>query len=574
MINIFDEDEVSKTTIDPEFRDPIIEQIRESVVPKLQITKQQLEAIKAEKERRATVNSYYRYVLKCRPDLRETRLHQYVAGVIQEFLERPGRDDGTEFLLISLPFQVGKTTWGAQSIPSWYMLKHPGTNCIVISYSSSFATKASAENKRKIDWNIDLWPGAKIGNKWTNEEFEVIFDEKNNVKSTCLSATMSTVNGNPADVVIIDDTCHDSTEANSDTFNTTLEENWLSVVRSRIRVGGKCIVMQTRWNMRDIFEVIKGVENPDSIQVLNIPCECIDPVNDPLGRELGDGPCPEIGKDRKWVQAFKQAYIRKGNMMTWENNYQGNPTIGTGNIFKAKHFRSCEFGKITDRGLEHKDGSVTVWPCIALSVDAALKHEEDNDFNALQVWAKLEDDYFLLHAEKGHYSFPELLNRIYALGDRFKLNYRYIEEAANGAAAIDMLTAAKVRNVIPVKPEGGKYSRAMAVSWLFESGRCYFDKDAEWFDEYQESMLQFPKGKHDDDVDATTQALNRMTMIAAHESVATEHIAKTQAWTEDMLADYEAASDSERKMLKSIWGEPPKAAIFNDNGSLDLGGYV
>lgn len=568
MINIFDD-----LSIDTSIKDPVVEKISEPVVPKLQVTRQQLDAIKAERVRRETTGSYYKYVLKCRPDLRETKLHQYVATRIQEFLDRPGRDDGTEFFLISLPFQVGKTTWGAQSIPSWYMLKHPGTNCIIISYSSSFATKASAENKRKIDWNIDLWPGAKIGQKWTNEEFEVIFDEKNNIKSTCLSATMSTVNGNPADVVIIDDTCHDSTEANSDTFNTTLEENWLSVVRSRIRVGGKCIVLQTRWNMRDIFEVIKGVENPDSIEILNIPCECVDPENDPLGRELGDGPCPEIGKDRKWVQAFKQAYIRKGNMMTWENNYQGNPTIGTGNIFKKKHFRTCEFGKITDRGLVRPDGSTVVWPCVALSVDAALKHEEDNDFNALQVWAKLEDDYFMLHAEKGHYSFPELLDRIYKLGDRFKLNYRYIEEAANGAAAIDMLHAAKVRNVIPVKPEGGKYSRAMAVSWLFETGRCYFDKNAEYFDEYEESMLQFPKGKHDDDVDSTTQALNRMTMIAAHESVATEYIAKSQPWTEDMLEDYNMASDSERAMLRSVWGDPPRYAIIED-GTLDLGGYA
>ena len=550
------------------FVDPIIESISEP--PKLKISQAQYEAIKAEKNRRDTINSYYKYVLKCRPDLKPTKLHEYLANTIQEFLERPGRDDGTEFLLVSLPFQVGKTTWGAQSIPSWGMLKKPGTNYIVVSYSAAFATKASAENKRKIDWNIDLWPGAKIGQKWTNEEFEVVFDEKNNVKSTCLSATMATVNGNPADVVIIDDTCHDSTEANSDTFNNTLEENWLSVVRSRIRVGGKCIVMQTRWNMRDIFEVIKTVENPDSIQVLNIPCECIDPENDPLGRELGDGPCPEIGKDRKWVQAFKQAYIRKGNMMTWENNYQGNPTIGTGNIFKKKHFRSCEFGKITDRGLQHKDGSTIIWPCIALSVDAALKHEEDNDFNALQVWAKLEDDYFLLHAEKGHYSFPELLDRVNKLGERFKLNYRYIEEAANGVAVIDMLNVAKIRNVIPVKPEGGKYSRAMAVSWLFESGRVYVDKNAEYYDEYETSMLQFPKGKHDDDVDATTQALNRMTMLAAHESVPTETVAKPQQWTEDMLEDYDNASDSERTMLRSIWGDPPK--YFVQQTGLNLRG--
>lgn len=553
----------------PRYKDSAVESIQPTE-PKLQISKEQYKALLAEKDRRETTGSYYKYVLKCRPDLKQTKLHEHLANAIQEFLERPGRDDGTEFFLISLPFQVGKTTWGAQSIPSWYMLKKPGSNCIVISYSAAFATKASAENKRKIEWNIDMWPGAEIGNKWTNDEFEVIFDAKNNIKSTCLSATMATVNGNPADVVIIDDTCHDSTEANSDTFNTTLEENWLSVVRSRIRVGGKCLVLQTRWNMRDVFEVIKSSEDPASIQILNIPCECVDPVNDPLGRELGDGPCPEIGKGRKWVQAFKQAYIRKGNLMTWENNYQGNPTIGTGNIFKKKYFRTCEFGKITDLGLKKKDGSIVIWPCVALSVDAALKHEEDNDFNALQVWAKLEDDYFLLHAEKGHYSFPELLERIDQLGKRFRLNYRYIEEAANGAAAIDMLNAAKVRNVIAVKPEGGKYSRAMAISWLFHTGHVYVDKDAEYYDEYEESMLQFPKGKHDDDVDATSQALNRMTMLAAHESVPEETVAASRDWTEDMIEDYSVADEEEKKFLRSVWGIPP--GFINQHVGLNLMG--
>lgn len=538
-----------------DFLDNKYESINEPA--KIQITREQYEALKAEKNRRDTIKSYYKYVLKCRPDLKETKLHRVLANRIQEFLERPGRTDGTSFLLISLPFQTGKTTWGAQSIPAWDMLRHPGHNDIIVSYSAAFAAKASAENKRKIEWNIDMWPGAKIGNKWTNDEFEVIFDEKKNIKSTCLSATMATVNGNPCDVMIIDDTCHDSTEANSDTFNTTLEDNWLSVVRSRIKVGGKVILMQTRWNMRDIFEIIKNIEDPDSIELLNIPCECVDPANDPLGRELGDGPCPEIGKGRVWVQAFKQAYIRKGNLMTWENNYQGNPTIAAGNLFKEKMFRSCEFGKITDRGLLKKDGKTVIWPVIALSVDAALKHEEDNDFNALQVWAKLEDDYFMLHAEKGHYSFPELLARIYALNRRFKLDYKYIEEAANGAAAIDMLRTANIQNVIAVKPEGGKYSRAMACTWIFHQGHVYFDKEADYYDEYEKSMKQFPKGAHDDDVDATSQALNRMTMLPAQVSAPKEVIGRKQQWSEDMIEDYMCASDVEKIQLKEIWGEPP-----------------
>ena len=51
---------------------------QESIIdtPKIQLTKAQYEAVKADKARRNTINSYYKYVLKCRPDLRPTHLHE------------------------------------------------------------------------------------------------------------------------------------------------------------------------------------------------------------------------------------------------------------------------------------------------------------------------------------------------------------------------------------------------------------------------------------------------------------------------------------------------------------------
>lgn len=527
---------------------------------KIRMSKEQYDILKLEKERRETIGSYYNYVRKCRPDFMDTKLHRKLAGDIQKFLEEPNPENAPfGVLLISMSFQTGKTSWGAQSGPAWAMQRWPGSNHIIISYNQDFARKASAENKRKIEWNMHLFPESEIGNKWTNDEFEVVFDKKKNIKSTCLSATMGTVNGNPADVLWIDDTCRDSTEANSDTFNNELENNWLSVVRSRIKAKtGKVIVMQTRWNLRDIHELIKILEDPTGIKCINIPCECVDPENDYLGRELGDGPCPEIGKDKKWVQAFKQAYIRKGNMMTWENNYQGNPTIEQGNLFKQKYFKDCHYGTITDEGLIRKtDGKTLIWPIIVLSVDAALKHEEKNDFNALQVWAKLEDDYFILHAEAEHYSFPELMDAIERLRARFKINFLYIEEAANGSAAIDMLLKAGVQNVIPVKPEGGKYSRAMAVTWLWSNGYVYCRTDMDWYKDFKENLLTFPKAKHDDPVDSMSQALNRMTMLVASDSEVKEIIGKEILWTQDMIDDYNHANALQQKILREEWGKPP-----------------
>ena len=48
--------------------------------------------------------------------------------------------------------------------------------------------------------------------------------------------------------------------------------------------------------------------------------------------------------------------------------------------------------------------------------------------------------------------------------------YIYIEDKANGSAVIDALVR-EFTGVIPVSPEGGKHSRAAAVSHIIESGR-------------------------------------------------------------------------------------------------------
>jgi predicted phage terminase large subunit-like protein len=169
----------------------------------------------------------------------------------------------------------------------------------------------------------------------------------------------------------------------------------------------------------------------------------------------------------------------------------------------------------------------------------------------------LEDDYFLLYAEKGHYTFPQLLERIKQLNNSYRINYRYIEAAANGVAAIQMLRTAGVKNVIDVQPEGGKYSRAMAVTWLFHSGHVYMDKQSSWFADWSKSLKEFPNGRHDDDVDATSQALNRMTMLAAHESKPEIIIGKQTVWSDDMIEDYNSASPADKIMLIELWGEPP-----------------
>ena len=85
---------------------------------------------------------------------------------------------------------------------------------------------------------------------------------------------------------------------------------------------------------------------------------------------------------------------------------------------------------------------------------------------------------------------------------------KYIEEKANGAAIIDVLSG-KVNGLVPVCPHESKIARAHAVTACFQAGTVPFPKDAEWLAAFEDELTKFPSVRHDDMVDATTQAISQ-----------------------------------------------------------------
>jgi predicted phage terminase large subunit-like protein len=60
-----------------------------------------------------------------------------------------------------------------------------------------------------------------------------------------------------------------------------------------------------------------------------------------------------------------------------------------------------------------------------------------------------------------------------------------------------------------VTVDKSKYTRAEAVTPLFEAGKCFLPEEAPWLDEWIEEHVSFP-GKFDDLVDTTSGALARL----------------------------------------------------------------
>ena len=103
---------------------------------------------------------------------------------------------------------------------------------------------------------------------------------------------------------------------------------------------------------------------------------------------------------------------------------------------------------------------------------------------------------------------PFTLQAVREMHRRFPSAAVLVEDKANGPAVIDALKHA-VPGIIPVEPDGSKTARAHAVTTFFEAGNVLLPhpEHCPWAREYVAELTQFPGAPHDDQVDATTQAL-------------------------------------------------------------------
>jgi predicted phage terminase large subunit-like protein len=145
------------------------------------------------------------------------------------------------------------------------------------------------------------------------------------------------------------------------------------------------------------------------------------------------------------------------------------------------------------------------------SWDCAFKDLKSSDYVVGQVWARKSADKFLLDQVRGQMDCPTTIDAIRKLSAKWpRARTKLIEDKANGSAVIQVLRH-ELAGMIAVQPAGGKVARASAVCPQIESGNIYLPHPAmaPWIEAFIEECAAFPHARHDDQVDAMSQALLR-----------------------------------------------------------------
>lgn len=416
-----------------------------------------------------------------------------------------GRNDR---LVISMPPQEGKSQRASRRFPAWCLYRNPELRVALASYELRTARRWGkavrddiTTHPARFSLTIDRLTSA--ANDWQ------ISGHAGGMYSVGIGGPFT---GRPVDLLIIDDPIKDRAQAESEAHREMVWEWWTDVAAPRLAPGAPVVLILTRWHEDDLAGRLVKDEEGRRWQVLNIPAQADHRPErgerDPLGRDPGQWMVSARGRT---VEQWEQKRLEVGSR-TFTSLYQGRPAPSIGEVWLRPWWRRYgeHLWRVEDgtRYLVDADEVLMSW-------DMAFKDTKGSDFVVGQVWARRGVEVFLLDQLHKRLTFTETVKAFQALVAKWpQANLKLVEDKANGTAVIDQLRR-KVPGLVPENPTDSKYGRAASVAPFIEAGNVLLpDDDVALFDvdELIDEAAAFPNATHDDQVDATSQALRRLLL--------------------------------------------------------------
>jgi predicted phage terminase large subunit-like protein len=273
-------------------------------------------------------------------------------------------------------------------------------------------------------------------------------------------------------------------------------------LKTRLVPGGWIVLIQTRWHEDDLAGSIlpAGWAGESGLipcrdgatwDVLCLPARA-DRLDDPLGRNIGDYLWPEWFDRAHWDQFERIA-------RTWSALCQQKPAPETGDIFEAAWLRTYE------RGPNFK-----AW-CETLAIYGASDYAATDGGGNYTVHVVAGVDragrIYVLDLWRGQTASDVWAEALCDLVQRWK-PIVWAEEAGQIRSGVGPFLAARqrergayvARRQFPAC--GDKTARARAIRGRMALDGLYLPVGAPWVPALRAELLAFPRGRHDDQVDA------------------------------------------------------------------------
>jgi predicted phage terminase large subunit-like protein len=146
---------------------------------------------------------------------------------------------------------------------------------------------------------------------------------------------------------------------------------------------------------------------------------------------------------------------------------------------------------------------------IVQSWDCASKAGQAADYSVCTTWGVTQTkSIYLLHVFRDRLEYPALRHKVREMAFQHRATVVLIEDTASGTQLIQELRREGRARFEAISPRHDKVTRMTIQTPALEAGKVLIPKEAAWLDDYLHELAMFPKGKYDDQVDSTSQALD------------------------------------------------------------------
>ena len=192
--------------------------------------------------------------------------------------------------------------------------------------------------------------------------------------------------------------------------------------------------------------------------------------------------------------------------ITFAQEYQHKPFSEEDAIIQPDWIKECEPSQVPDKHTRLAR---------VLTIDPAASERQTADFTAMIVADLYTDGNVYIRAIRNQRTSPSVTaDTVRELDEIYKPQVIGIEKGALGLVFRDLLEGLPV---IGLEPDKDKVRRLLAVSRFFEAGRVYTVKNIQNGQAFREQLIEFPKGTHDDMVDAAAYAVRLLFVEGANQ---------------------------------------------------------
>jgi predicted phage terminase large subunit-like protein len=419
-------------------------------------------------------------------------------------------------LIITLPPRHLKSICASVAFPAWVLGQDPTRKLICVSYSHDLARKHALDTRTVMEsaWYRRVFRGTRFHPRKCTET-ELMTSRMGLRYATSVGGTLTGLGGN---FLIVDDPIK-SDEVTSEAERNRVNHFYDSVLYSRLNNKNDDVIILIMQRLH-VDDLVGHVQDKDKWTVLEMPAI----AEQEQTYEIRDGEhytrrsgevLHEAREDARTLEVIK----RQLGTPAFEAQYQQRPFPPGGTLIKRAWLQT--YSEPLPR-VEY-DQVVQSW-------DTASTVSESSDHSVCITFGIMGQIVHVLDVARVQLEYPHLRRRVMAEANKWKADAVLIERSSSGIALMQDLKCEGLLRPISYKPRVDKVARLEGHSAKFEAGYVLLPEEAPWLDDLKAELLAFPRGRHDDQVDALSQFLEWLARRRWRERCRAEIEERDRTW--------------------------------------------